>query len=90
MGKSYGMFCKSSFAIPYSAAFKFSEFIIFHALSLLIIFLLSIPGRSQHVGHKLYTVADGLVQSEVTCIHQDKKGFLWVGTKNGVSFRPVL
>ncbi len=40
---------------------------------------------SQFTGHRLYTVADGLVQSEVVNIHQDKKGFLWIGTKNGVS-----
>jgi two-component sensor histidine kinase len=39
----------------------------------------------QFTGHRLYTVADGLVQSEVVEIHQDKKGFLWIGTKNGVS-----
>ena len=40
---------------------------------------------SQNVGYKLYTVADGLVQSEVTCIHQDRKGLLWIGTKLGIS-----
>ncbi|MFZ4521499.1 MAG: histidine kinase [Bacteroidales bacterium] len=40
---------------------------------------------AQHPGSRLYTVTDGLVQSEVTTIHQDDKGFLWVGTKNGIS-----
>lgn len=40
---------------------------------------------AQNVGYKLYTVADGLVQSEVISLHQDMKGFLWIGTKNGIS-----
>ena len=40
---------------------------------------------AQHAGYKLYTVADGLVQSEVIALCQDKKGFLWTGTKNGIS-----
>lgn len=40
---------------------------------------------AQQVGYKLYTIDDGLVQSEVTAIHQDRKGFLWVGTKCGIS-----
>lgn len=54
-----------------------------------VIFLLAfLPFQAlyaQNVGYKLYTVADGLVQSEVTCIYQDRKGLLWIGTKNGVS-----
>jgi anti-sigma regulatory factor (Ser/Thr protein kinase) len=41
--------------------------------------------QAQHIGYKQYTVADGLVQSEVTVIHQDQKGFIWVGTKMGLS-----
>ncbi len=43
------------------------------------------PAGAQHAGYKLYTVSDGLVQSEVTAIQQDAKGFLWIGTKNGIS-----
>ena len=30
-------------------------------------------------------IADGLSQNAVTCIHQDKKGFMWFGTKNGLN-----
>lgn len=41
--------------------------------------------RAQHIGSRLYTVADGLVQSEVINIHQDQKGFIWLGTKMGLS-----
>lgn len=32
-----------------------------------------------------YRTEDGLVQSEVTCLTQDKKGNLWVGTTGGLS-----
>ena len=40
---------------------------------------------AQQAGYRLYTVSDGLVQSEVTALHQDTRGFLWIGTKNGIS-----
>jgi ligand-binding sensor domain-containing protein len=32
-----------------------------------------------------YGVPEGLVQSQVLCIFQDGKGFLWIGTNGGVS-----
>ena len=28
---------------------------------------------------------NGLISNEVTCIFQDSKGFIWLGTKNGLS-----
>jgi ligand-binding sensor domain-containing protein len=40
---------------------------------------------AQHLGYKRYTTDDGLSQSEVVSIFQDSRGFLWVGTKFGVS-----
>ncbi len=40
---------------------------------------------AQHLGFKRYTVDDGLVQSEVVSIFQDSRGFIWAGTKFGVS-----
>lgn len=43
------------------------------------------PAFPQQVGYRLYTVDDGLVQSEITALYQDQKGFLWVGTKCGIS-----
>lgn len=43
------------------------------------------PALSQHLGYRKYTVDEGLVQSEVVSLFQDSRGFLWVGTKFGVS-----
>ena len=53
----------------------------------MLVFIMAILRCSfaQRAGYQLFTVGDGLVQSEVTALHQDKKGFLWIGTKNGIS-----
>lgn len=58
-----------------------------HSIFLILFLFLCVisPLGAQHIGYKQYTVADGLVQSEVTRIHQDQKGFIWVGTKMGLS-----
>jgi len=31
------------------------------------------------------TVKDGLSQSSVNCSYQDKRGFMWFGTQNGLN-----
>gem|GEM_PF-5002970 len=31
------------------------------------------------------TTADGMVSNQVTCLHQDSKGYLWIGTRQGLS-----
>lgn len=31
------------------------------------------------------TVADGMSQNNITCIYQDKQGFMWFGTTNGLN-----
>ncbi len=41
--------------------------------------------RGQIVIHKTLTVEDGLVQSNITAIHQDRQGFIWFATMDGVS-----
>ena len=33
----------------------------------------------------IYGTQNGLVSSEITCLEQDSKGYLWVGTSSGVS-----
>ena len=39
----------------------------------------------QQVFFKSYTVQDGLVANPVRCIYQDSKGFIWIGTFEGLS-----
>src|SRR5678816_2853719 len=53
---------------------------------LLILYIsLSLPVASQQVFFKSYTVSDGLVSNPVRCIYQDSKGFIWIGTFEGLS-----
>jgi ligand-binding sensor domain-containing protein len=40
---------------------------------------------SQEYSYRHYTVKDGLVQNQVITMFQDSKGYLWLGTKGGVS-----
>ena len=40
---------------------------------------------SDQVEFKHLTSADGLASNQTTCIQQDKNGFMWIGTKEGLS-----
>lgn len=42
-------------------------------------------GYGQHRNFKTWTVADGLPQSNLYAIHQDSRGFIWIGTGAGLS-----
>jgi ligand-binding sensor domain-containing protein/cbb3-type cytochrome oxidase subunit 3 len=53
-------------------------------LSLLMVFL-NFSLTAQEYSYKHYTVQDGLVQSQVMVLFQDSKGYVWAGTKGGVS-----
>jgi ligand-binding sensor domain-containing protein len=52
---------------------------IFLVLSVIIL-------RGQNISYKLYTPHDGLPQSQIQCIFQDSRGYIWVGTHYGVSY----
>jgi ligand-binding sensor domain-containing protein len=41
--------------------------------------------RGQEFSYRHYSIPEGLVQTQVQCIFQDSRGFLWIGTKGGVS-----
>jgi ligand-binding sensor domain-containing protein len=41
--------------------------------------------HAQSINFKSYTVHDGLVANPVRCIYQDSKGFIWIGTFEGLS-----
>ncbi len=51
----------------------------------LVFLLLSFSLFSQEYSYRHYTVKDGLIQNQVIAMFQDSKGYLWLGTKGGVS-----
>lgn len=52
-------------------------------LGVLLLVLIRTAG-AQQLPFRRYGVADGLPNGSVTAIHQDSKGFLWVGTRAGI------
>lgn len=51
----------------------------------LVFYFYAAPSVSQQVFFKSYTVQEGLVANPVRCIYQDKDGFIWIGTFEGLS-----
>ncbi|MEO8761114.1 MAG: two-component regulator propeller domain-containing protein [Bacteroidia bacterium] len=49
----------------------------------IILLVVATTGFSQTYDFKNYNVEDGLVQSQVFCIFQDSKGYMWFGTNLG-------
>jgi len=43
------------------------------------------PAGAERLAVHTYTVADGLAGDQVTAIVQDRQGFLWIGTRTGLS-----
>ena len=62
-------------------------------LTAALVTLVSADAGAQHLNIKNYTVTDGLPQSQVRCIFQDSRGYIWLGTwsgaarYNGISYR---
>ena len=55
-------------------------------LSILIFsFILLINGFSQQYIFTNYSINNGLSQSVVNCLFQDSKGYIWIGTQNGLN-----
>jgi len=52
--------------------------------SLIILSLLSAQPTHSFEFEQL-TIKDGLSQSSINCIYQDRKGFLWIGTQDGLN-----
>jgi signal transduction histidine kinase/ligand-binding sensor domain-containing protein/DNA-binding response OmpR family regulator len=47
--------------------------------------LATLQGQLSNVKFRNITITDGLSQSEVNCICQDKEGFIWIGTLDGLN-----
>lgn len=60
---------------------------IIHRIPILftVLFFFICRAHAQQVLFRNYSVMDGLVSNTVWCIGQDKKGYMWFGTKNGIS-----
>jgi len=52
---------------------------------LLVLFILSVKLQAQTYNFNHYSLKDGLIQSNVNDILQDKKGYLWFATDGGLS-----
>ncbi|MBG9377174.1 response regulator [Panacibacter sp. DH6] len=55
---------------------------------LLLIILLTVPVfalQAQQYYFRSYQAGDGLSSNTVTCLQQDARGFMWVGTRNGLN-----
>jgi len=48
-------------------------------------FILFINGFSQQYDFTNYSISNGLSQSVVNCTFQDSKGYIWIGTQNGLN-----
>src|SRR3954462_3131436 len=44
---------------------------------------ISLAGFSQQYNFHNYSVKDGVAQSQVYCLLQDSRGYLWMGTQGG-------
>jgi len=56
--------------------YRFSFFAI-------LLFCNAVPGFSQLYNFQIYSLDEGLSQSEVNCIYEDSRGYLWLGTSGG-------
>jgi ligand-binding sensor domain-containing protein len=59
--------------------FRFLLLIVFFA------FVIKTDGQYTYPPYRQYTLRDGLSQMQVTGIIQDSRGYIWVGTKNGLN-----
>ncbi|MGC8898783.1 MAG: sensor histidine kinase [Bacteroidota bacterium] len=65
---------------------RFSIRFLAAVLISLLIFPISTAGLfAQHLPFETYTTVNGLVQNSIRYLYQDSRGFLWIGTLDGLS-----
>ena len=62
-----------------------THYLIKRSLFTGIFLLVCLQTRAQQYFFSGYSIEDGLSQSVVNCIFQDSRGYLWVGTQNGLN-----
>ena len=63
-----------------------AEYIARILQSYFICFLIYLPSAAQELtGNEIFTVKEGLSENVVHCLLQDKQGFLWIGTHEGLN-----
>ena len=65
--------------------FKLPSWVVGWLFLLLSLTLTAVPKLSRNYAYRYFTSRDGLVQMQVLCAFQDRDGFMWFGTKGGVS-----
>jgi ligand-binding sensor domain-containing protein len=62
------------------------KFVIKRYILFSILVLGSLKMKGQERSSRLYTVHDGLPQSQITTLFQDSRGYIWTGTQTGLAF----
>lgn len=77
---------KNVYLPHYYLAYKYNMRIrqLLYLISCLFVFCPS-SGKSQEIMFNHLTTNNGLSNNSVRCLYQDKKGFIWMGTRNGVN-----
>ncbi len=65
--------------------YAFSKIKCLYAAFALLLTALCASAQDKRLKFFHYTTADGLSQVNVNCIRQDSRGFMWIGTRNGLN-----
>ena len=56
-----------------------------HKIIYILVFIFSVTAFTQTVPFINYTLDEGLPSSSIASIYQDQKGYIWLGTQQGIS-----